>query len=309
MNNKILKKLILVVVLTLTVAATWLYANPRDIATDSGFDASYDSGGGWSSGGSDYSSGSDFGSSHDHSSSRDRNRSSSSGGLTDTIMFLVLYTLAIVCTYYATIKAARKEKLVDEKKIEKMKNELKAREDSINTMLQKYVKEESKKEFISNRYQDYVDIQNAWMNFDYDTLKAKTTNELYNQYQMQLETLKVKGQKNVMRDFKYIDGKILNIVESNNKVIVTVEIVTKFYDYIIEESTNEVVRGNARKTITIFYRMKFVRDINIDEIIHCPNCGAELRKTSTNVCEFCKTIITKESEEWLLAEKECLSQL
>ena len=46
MNNKILKKLILVVVLTLTVAATWLYANPRDIATDSGFDASYDSGGG-----------------------------------------------------------------------------------------------------------------------------------------------------------------------------------------------------------------------------------------------------------------------
>ena len=115
MNNKILKKLILVVVLTLTVAATWLYANPRDIATDSGFDASYDSGGGWSSGGSDYSSGSDFGSSHDHSSSRDRNRSSSSGGLTDTIMFLVLYTLVIIYTYYAMTKAVRKAKLVVEK--------------------------------------------------------------------------------------------------------------------------------------------------------------------------------------------------
>lgn len=308
MNNKILKKLILVVVLTLTVAATWLYANPRDIATDSGFDASYDSGGGWSSGGSDYSSGSDFGSSHDHSSSRGRNGSRSSGILSLIILSILIVPVGAF-NYYIMMKEVRKENLAAKKRVEEMKNDLEARENSINTMLQKYVKEESKKEFISNRYQDYVDIQNAWMNFDYDTLKAKTTNELYNQYQMQLETLKVKGQKNVMKDFKYIDGKILNIVESNNKVIVTVEIVTKFYDYIIEESTNKVVRGNARKTITIFYRMKFVRDINIDEIIHCPNCGAELRKTSTNVCEFCKTIITKESEEWLLAEKECLSQL
>ena len=40
----------------------------------------------------------------------------------------------------------------------------------------------------------------------------------------------------------------------------------------------------------------------------CPKCGAELKNTSTNVCEFCRTKITKETEEWLLSEKECISQ-
>ena len=56
-----INKIILVVIITLSVAATWLYANPVDVATDSGFDTSY--GGG--SGG--YSGGSSSGSSHNNS--------------------------------------------------------------------------------------------------------------------------------------------------------------------------------------------------------------------------------------------------
>ena len=59
----------------------------------------------------------------------------------------------------------------------------------------KYIKDETMEQFILNRYQDYLAIQNAWMEFDYDVLGNKTTNELYNQYLMQLETLKTKGQK------------------------------------------------------------------------------------------------------------------
>ena len=51
MKKSFLNKIILVVVLTLSVAATWLYANPVDVATDSGFDTSYDGGSGGYSGG------------------------------------------------------------------------------------------------------------------------------------------------------------------------------------------------------------------------------------------------------------------
>ncbi len=333
MSNEKIKKLILVVVLSLTVAATWLYANPRDIATDSGFDTSYDSGSSYSgsssssygSSSSNYSS-SSYGSSssHDYSKWKDKNRndSSESSNLSfwesELLMFIwtSLLSSVIFALWLLISPGTRNELLADIKRRKERKEQRKEqrkkqqeRENSINIMFQKYVKEESKKVFIFKRYQDYIDIQNAWMNFDYDTLKAKTTNELYNQYQMQLETLKVKGQKNVMNDFKYIDGKIQSIIKRNNKIIVTVEIVTKFHDYIIEESTNKVVRGNTRKKVKMFYKMKFVRDINVDQITHCPNCGAEVKNAATAECEFCKTIITKGSEEWLLVEKECLSQL
>ena len=54
--------------------------------------------------------------------------------------------------------------------------------------------------------------------------------------------------------------------------------------------------------------MVFIKNNSLKLKTHCPKCGAELKNTSTNVCEFCRTKITKETEEWLLAEKECISQ-
>ena len=60
MKKSFLNKIRLAVILTLSVAATWLYAKPVDVATDSGFDTSYDGGsGGYSGGGSSWSSSGD----------------------------------------------------------------------------------------------------------------------------------------------------------------------------------------------------------------------------------------------------------
>ena len=282
-----INKIILVVIITLSVAATWLYANPVDVATDSGFDTSY--GGG--SGG--YSGGSSSGSSHNNS---EKWKKLSTPEKLLALMPLWMHISIIIWIY---VEISR---------------------DSINTLslnknkaiteeeFSKYIKDETMEQFILNRYQDYLAIQYAWMEFKYDMLSNKTTNELYNQYQMQLETLKTKGQKNVMKDFLYVDGMITSVSKVNNQTTVTVEIVTKFYDYIINEKNQVIIRGNDSKKVSMHYRMVFIKNNSLKPKTHCPKCGAELKNTSTNVCEFCRTKITKETEEWLLAEKECISQ-
>ena len=290
MKKSFLNKIILVVVLTLSVAATLLYANPVDVATDSGFDTSYDSGGSYSSSSS---------SSYSHSSSSSYNHSSSSSASAGEIFLEVIAVLCIwliivgICYLCAKIQDKH-----DKKQLEKIKNEF-----------SKYIKKESMADFVFERFQDYVDIQNAWMEFDYDVLGNKTTNELYNQYLMQLETLKAKGQKNVMNSFTYVKGKVTNIEKTDNQLAVTVEIVTRFYDYIINQKDEKILRGDDYKKVTLHYQMTFVKSTKKSITTHCPNCGAELKKTSTNVCEFCKTTITKESKEWLLAEKKSIRQL
>ena len=305
MKKSFLNKIILVVVLTLSVAATLLYANPVDVATDSGFDTSYDSGGSYSSS----SSGS-----YSHSSSSSYNHSSSSSASAGEIFLEVIEVLCIwliiVGIYYLCAKIQDKH---DKKQLEKRKNEFnslykinkKVSEDEFS----KYIKKESMADFVFERFQDYVDIQNAWMEFDYDVLSNKTTNELYNQYLMQLETLKAKGQKNVMNSFTYVKGKVTNIEKTDNQLAVTVEIVTRFYDYIVNQENGLILRGSDKKKVTLHYQMTFVRSTKKSITTHCPNCGAKLKKTSTNVCEFCKTTITKESKEWLLAEKKSIRQL
>ena len=305
MKKSFLNKIILVVILTLSVAATWLYANPVDVATDSGFDTSYDSGGSYSSSSS---------SSYSHSSSSSYNHSSSSSASAGEIFLEVIAVLCIwlimvgICYLCAKIQDKH-----DKKQLEKRKNEFnslykinkKVSEDEFS----KYIKKESMADFVFERFQDYVDIQNAWMEFDYDVLSNKTTNELYNQYLMQLETLKAKGQKNVMNSFTYVKGKVTNIEKTDNQLAVTVEIVTRFYDYIINQKDEKILRGDDYKKVTLHYQMTFVKSTKKSITTHCPNCGAELKKTSTTVCEFCKTTITKESDEWLLAEKKSLGQI
>ena len=292
MKKSFLNKIILVVVLTLSVAATCLYANPRDIATDSGFDASYGGGGGYSSGGSGYSSGSYSSSNGSHYSSSD------SDEMVGLIVFGIFSLLVFIIILKVALRGQPSTRSISMNKKKAITEEEFA----------KYIKDETMEQFILNRYQDYLAIQYAWMEFKYDMLSNKTTNELYNQYQMQLETLKTKGQKNVMKDFLYVDGMITNVSKVNNQTTVTVEIVTKFYDYIINENNQVIIRGTDSKKICMHYRMVFVKDDKKEKQTHCPNCGAKLKKTSTNVCEFCRTKITKESEEWLLSEKECLGQ-
>ena len=305
MKKGFLNKIILVVVLTLSVAATWLYANPRDIATDSGFDTSYDSGGSYSSSSS---------SSYGHSSSSSHNYSSGSSASAGEIFLEVIVVLCIwlimvgICYLCAKIQDKH-----DKKQLEKRNNEFnslykinkKVSEDEFS----KYIKKESMADFVFERFQDYIDIQNAWMEFDYDALSNKTTNELYNQYLMQLETLKAKGQKNIMNSFTFVKGKVTNIEKTDNQLAVTVEIVTRFYDYIINQEDERILRGDNYKKVTLHYQMTFVKSTKKSITTHCPNCGAKLKKTSTNVCEFCKTTITKESDEWLLAEKKSLGQI
>ncbi|MGN1355847.1 MAG: TIM44-like domain-containing protein [Bacilli bacterium] len=298
MKKSFLNKIILVVILTLSVAATWLYANPVDVATDSGFDTSYDSGGSYSSSSS---------SSYSSSSSSSYNHSSSSSASAGKIF------LVIIAVLYIDYLCGKIQSELDKKQLEKRKNKFNSLYKINKTVSEdefsKYIKKESMDDFVFERFQDYVDIQNAWMEFDYDVLGNKTTNELYNQYLMQLETLKTKGQKNVMNSFTYVKGKVTNIEKTDNQLAVTVEIVTRFYDYIVNQENGVILRGSDKKKVTLHYQMTFVRSTKKSITTHCPNCGAKLKKTSTNVCEFCKTTITKESKEWLLAEKKPIGQL
>ena len=75
-------------------------------------------------------------------------------------------------------------------------------------------------EFNNQVFNIYKEIQIAWMNYNIDSIKNLVSNEIYNMYKMQLETLKVKEQKNIMLNIKYIDNYISNIITDNNTITI-----------------------------------------------------------------------------------------
>ena len=165
-------------------------------------------------------------------------------------------------------------------------------------------KSQANLDILERGYKVFVDVQNAWMNFDYDNLRKTTTDELYNTYYNQLQTLSIKGQKNIMSDFELVNYELVSLNKKEQLVIIEMLLDVKFYDYIVD-SSDKVIRGKKRKKVHMLYELNFVYDENAIEA--CPNCNAEIAKEDT-VCRYCKTTIPSIRGKMKLSTKKVISQ-
>lgn len=265
--------------LILIIPVLLITISTQKVKADSGFDTSYDSGGSsWdSSSSSDWDSG-------DYSSS-------GGGSFIGLIIFTVIFIIAIKSALDKSKSTNGHPSIVDSS----------LSDDEIR----KYIPNFDRNKFITDRFNDYVQIQNAWMNFDYNTLRSKLTDELYNQYAMQLDTMKIKNEQNIMSSFKHKETAITEIYEENGELVVTINSVITFYDFIVQNG--RVVRGNSTKKITSLYEMKFV--CNKDAMSNkCPSCHAPLNNNSSQVCEYCGSVITRTGENWVMTKKQTKNQ-
>ncbi len=285
-----MKKKFLILILTIISLFACLNFNaPLGVKADSGFDSSYDSGGSWDSGSDWGSSSSDWGSS---------SYSSDSYSGEFTIIDFVIFMIIIVIIIIVVARASNASGIIQSSITLDHSKELS------DDKVKEYIKDFERIPFLRERYDEYLKIQEDWMNFDYDDLRTHLTDELYNQYEMQLDTLKTKNQKNIMKNFNYRDSMITAISKENKQITVTIELVVTFIDYI--EQNGRAVRGSINIPITQHYELTFV--LTETKLNNCPNCGAELNKDSSQKCEYCGSIISRVGNKSVLSKKESLKQ-
>ncbi len=169
--------------------------------------------------------------------------------------------------------------------------------------IHKYLPNLNIEEFNNIVFNIYKDIQEAWMSFNLDTIRNLVSNEIYNMYSMQLNTLKIKGQKNMMENIKYINNYISNISTENNITTIQTVLTVTCNDYVID-SNNKVVRGNKNRTMTYTYILTFTKYNNDQNITNCPNCGAKININSSGQCEYCNSNIINKEEKWIMTKKQ-----
>lgn len=114
-------------------------------------------------------------------------------------------------------------------------------------------------EFKNIVYDVFCALQMACMNFDYNTLRKLLTDELYNNYCASMDVLKTKSRKNIFSDFELINAKFVEIIENDEKSSIKVHLKVKFYGYIIDTNTNEIVKGSKEEKITSIYMLNLVK--------------------------------------------------
>ena len=270
----------------------------RSVSVDSGFDSSWDSGGSSSS----WDSGSSSSSSWDHDSSSSSGEPSDVNPLSFFVILLITIIICLIITHYF-IKGLEKNSMyangIGKPRIN----------DDVKDKLKMYSIDEMS--IISLAYSTYVDIQKAWMDNDINRVKDKLSDELYNTYKMQLLTLKRKEQCNVMSDFKYIDGYIYEIDDSNDKLSISVFLNVNCRDYLIDSKTEKVLRGNKSKLWNYEYTIDFlIAKDPCDVLNKCPNCGAGLdeEKGSRLICPYCRTLLIRNSPTLIMTRKHMNNQ-
>lgn len=285
--NKLKKVTIyLILFLTLVVGANTIKITKVD--ADSGFDSSYDSGGSSWGGSSD---------SWDSSSSWDSSDSSSGSGepasLTSLMIVVVLFIVVFVIENEISKRKTEKKQIIKSK-------------DMDLDLISKIDPNLNLYEFKNEAFNIYKDVQEAWMNLDDGKIRTLTTDELYNMYSMQLDTLRVKNEKNIMKEINLVTASLTNLKIENNIETATVIMTVNCYDYIVD-SQNKVVRGNDKNKIEITYELTYIKSVG-EKVNKCPNCGAEINDDNSTTCEYCRAIITRNTSKWVLSKKKSLNQ-
>ncbi len=301
-DDNMKKKITILIIAILLVVGAAICFKPA--WSDSGWDTGYssDSGGysgGYSGGG--YSSSSDYG---DYSSSYDRSSRSSynSSGNYDgskemmTLMkylFIIAFVTMVILLVISNVG-----------NISSAVNDTRYKEHYFDMdihKLQEIFPDETFETLKAMAYQKFIDIQNAWMNFDYDNLKLNCSDELYNTYHEQLEVLKAKKQKNIMSDFEEMNTRIIDAYESDDYKTVEIYLAVSFYDY-VEDEKKKIVNGSDVYKIVNHYVLTFIRTANT-EIKNCPKCGAPLEDIKAKRCSYCRSKIAIPSGDFVLTKK------
>lgn len=302
MKRKIYKNTFLILTIMLLLSV------PIPIFADVGSFESYDSGGSWDY---DYSY-DDYDYDYDRYDDDDYSYSSSGSGNSGTSTFdsIVLILFVIVVIVISSKKtnnqAARRYN------INRNSQPTIDVEENVEERVKRIDELFNEEQFIAWVKEVFVKMQEAWSERDWSVIRCFESNNLFEQHQKQLEGYIENHQINKMERICVKSAQLSKFEQSGDKDILTVILNSKMIDYIIDDRTQEIIKGDRTTERHSTYKMVFIRKTGVktkegnSEInaTNCPNCGAPTQIASSGKCEYCGTIVTTGEFNWVLSNLE-----
>ena len=177
--------------------------------------------------------------------------------------------------------------------------------------------EDAIKEKIANLY---VQMQDAWQNKKFDSMRPYMTDALYNQFDRQLDELKKSECTNFVERIAVLNVSLTGwkTNEINDSIVALVN--TRIIDYTINDRTGKVVSGSKSAEKFMTYEWTLIRSKGMTTphasgegsegtvSIHCPSCGAPVDINQSAKCPYCDSVIAARDFDWSISSIRGISQ-
>lgn len=142
-----------------------------------------------------------------------------------------------------------------------------------------------------------------------EVVKNFISEELYDKLEYQRMQFAKDGLEFVTEDLLIEKCKLYDYGKSMSKEELKILINASMKEYIIQKSTNEIIRGSNSNSYNKNIIMTFTKQ-NIEDkegLVHnCPNCGVEVAQTKLGKCNNCNTLVLPIRYNWTLTKFETM---
>lgn len=162
--------------------------------------------------------------------------------------------------------------------------------------------------FTESSFKTKVDNIFVMLHISFMTDNMKRVNhfisdEVYNEYNNRLLILNRNNERQMYDELNVKSTDIINIEVTDDKYIITVKIISRYMDYIVDKITLSYKRGNntsrvEKENILVFEKKRSAKQQNV--VRFCPNCGHPMDVNKSGFCEYCHSTYNQENYDYVL---------
>jgi hypothetical protein len=138
---------------------------------------------------------------------------------------------------------------------------------------------------------------------------------MYAQFDRQLDVYRQKNQTNHIERIAVLSTEIAGWKQGGGNDTIIAEIRARIVDYVTDDNTGTIIRGSDRQEKFLTYEWTLIRTSGQTTGQStgmtgqtCPYCGAHININHTAVCEYCGSVLTTDTFDWVVSNIKGLSQ-
>ena len=163
----------------------------------------------------------------------------------------------------------------------------------------------NKDEFLERAKKAFVIVQEGWSKRDLSKAEAFLADGTYEQFQIQINTMKADHEIDLMKDINIKKAVIVRLSSKAGYDSLSVQFTVSAVNYRIDDRNNSFKNGSQSPEefteIWTFMRRTGSKTIKNGLIEgYCPNCGAQIEGARLSKCPSCSSLLRSGQHDWIL---------